>query len=89
LLARKMRKRYYDQITESQIARIKLPTIQEMKAELLVRLLDPEEGLNEMLVQQLRTRLGLADDYDPKAALGALKANQPVEELEGPPPPEL
>lgn len=89
LLARKMRKRYYDQITESQIARIKLPTIQEMKAELLVRLLDPEEGLNEMLAQQLRTRLGLADDYDPKAALGALKANQPAEELEGPPPPEL
>jgi hypothetical protein len=88
LLTRKMRQRYYDQITDSQIVRIKLPTIQEMKAELLVRLLDPEEGLNEVLAQQLRTRLGLADDYDPKAALGELKSSQP-QDLEGPPAPEL
>ena len=61
LLARKMRQRYYDQITDSQIVRIKLPTTDEMKAELLVRLLDPDEGLNELLANQLRTRLQLPE----------------------------
>ena len=61
-----MRQRYYDQISDSQIVRIKLPTTDEMKAELLVRLLDPDEGLNELLANQLRTRLQLPEDYDPK-----------------------
>jgi hypothetical protein len=72
LLARKMRQRYYDQITDSQIVRIKLPTTDEMKAELLVRLLDPDEGLNELLANQLRTRLQLPEDYDPKKAYAEL-----------------
>lgn len=72
LLARKMRQRYYDQITDSQIVRIKLPTTDEMKAELLVRLLDPDEGLNELLANQLRTRLQLPEDYDPKQAYAEL-----------------
>jgi hypothetical protein len=83
MLARKMRKRYYDEINDSQIVRIKLPTVQEMKIELLARLLDPEEGLNEIMANQLRTRLGLAEDYDPKKALGELRA---MEHLEGPQP---
>jgi len=72
LLARKMRQRYYDQITESQIVRIKLPTTDEMKAELLVRLLDPDEGLNDLMAAQLRTRLQLPEDYDPKLAYATL-----------------
>ena len=72
MLARKMRQRYYDQISDSQIVRIKLPTTDEMKAELLVRLLDPDEGLNELLANQLRTRLQLPEDYDPKQAYAEL-----------------
>jgi len=81
MLARKMRQRYYNEINESQIARIRLPTVQEMKIELLARLLDPEEGMNELMANQLRTRLGLSEDYDPKKALGELRA---TEHLEGP-----
>ena len=93
LLARKMRQRYYDQITDSQIVRIKLPTTDEMKAELLVRLLDPDEGLNELLANQLRTRLQLPEDYDPKQAYAELmgvsleevmSAEPEGPELEGP-----
>jgi len=88
MLARKMRQRYYDQISDSQIVRIKLPTTDEMKAELLVRLLDPEEGLNELLANQLRTRLQLPEDYDPKKAYAeligvSLEGGMPTE-LEGP-----
>lgn len=83
MLARKMRNRYYDEINETQVVRIKLPTIQEMKIELLARLLDPEEGLNELMANQLRTRLRLAEDYDPKKALGELRS---MEQLEGPQP---
>ena len=79
MLARKMRKRYYDEINESQVVRIKLPTVQEMKIELLARLLDPEEGLNQLMSNQLRTRLGLDEDYDPKKALGELRATAQVE----------
>ena len=88
MLARKMRQRYYDQISDSQIVRIKLPTTDEMKAELLVRLLDPEEGLNELLANQLRTRLQLPEDYDPKKAYAeligvSLEEGMPTE-LDGP-----
>ena len=74
-----IRKRYYDEINESQVVRIKLPTVQEMKIELLARLLDPEEGLNQLMSNQLRTRLGLDEDYDPKKALGELRATAQVE----------
>jgi hypothetical protein len=90
MLVRKMRSRYYDQISQSQIVRIKLPTVQEMKIELLARMLDPEQGLNPLLADQLRTRLSLPEDYDPKKALAEIKAATALEaapagEVEGPP----
>ena len=94
LLVRKMRERFYSQIGKGQDIRIGLPPIREMKREVLLRLLDSEAGLNEILAGQLRTRLGKSlEAFFPEgletataAARADAAAKAAAAELEGPQP---
>ena len=60
LLVRKMWDRFHGEIGKGQDVRVGLPTIRELKREVLLRMLNSEEGLNPVLADQLRTRLGPA-----------------------------
>ncbi|MCS1407232.1 MAG: hypothetical protein M2R45_00389 [Verrucomicrobia subdivision 3 bacterium] len=60
LLVRKMWDRFHGEIGKGQDVRVGLPPIPELKREVLLRMLDPKEGLAPVLADQLRTRLGPA-----------------------------
>ena len=60
LLVRKMWDRFHNEIGDGQDVRVGIPPIRELKREVLLRMLDPEEGLAPILADQLRTRLGPA-----------------------------
>lgn len=92
LLVRKMRDRFHNEIGDGQDIRVGLPTIRELKREVLLRMLDPEEGLNPILAAQLRTRLGpalenLIPTEGPEAPATDSEGTDPVSEeaVEGPP----
>lgn len=74
LLVRKMWDRFHNEIGAGQDIRVGLPSIPELKREVLIRMLDPEDGLAPILADQLRTRLG-----------PALESFLPTQEIEGPP----
>ena len=74
LLVRKMWNRFHNEIGAGQDIRVGIPPIPELKREVLLRMLDPEEGLSPILADQLRTRLG-----------PALEKLLPTQEIEGPP----
>ncbi len=68
LLSRKMWSRFHGEIGAGQDVRVGLPPIRDLKREVLLRMLDPEEGMGEILGNQLRTRLGPAlYDFVPEA----------------------
>ncbi len=60
LLSRKMWDRFHNEIGDGQDVRVGIPPIRELKREVLLRMLDPNDGLTPILADQLRTRLGPA-----------------------------
>jgi hypothetical protein len=81
-LAQAIWQTYMSKLTlPSQIERVKLSPLAEIKAQVRDRILEPENGLDPVLQDQLRTRLGLPKGPPPTAAnpTAAKVASQPAQ----------